>query len=368
MNSLLNYLDNEQYKSRVLENYCQIIGKEIINESFQSSLLISLAKKISKAEAQNKSEEKENYKKYGYSSTHAKSFTSIFGPVVKTNKWGAVMDVTKGLKWSEIKDDDFEKYTDVHDKKFVKLLKSVYAHKTKANIICCESGTQNPIYFIKGYTSGPKDPIITFQFEPTQAWYKRDGVYEKTAPKGKYGERELNCNEVLKLFEGYDIYVLVITDSMQTEYMSMFNDRKESKKGVINYDEQSLDKLLKEQQARYKTLVEKIKATNLKANSEKFLNEIKQVNDEVVDLYKKITSNPKYLDMNFPLGDLIRYVSYAYEEYYRSAKYGNDAEKEAKKYPGLDLYSRESSNNAILDAKNYLTKIKKSIEEIKSQL
>ena len=82
------------------------------------------------------------------------------------------------------------------------------------------------------------------------------------------------------------------------------------------------------------------------------------------------------MDQRFNLDDLMRYVSYAYEEFYKSMKYKRDAERsvERAREKGDDeperwgQYDREYSDEAIRDAKEYVQKVKKMISEIEENL
>ena len=157
MKSLLESLIVNQFNAKVTENLCQIISEENINESFQSSLLIELAKKISEIEKESNERkidqakhQDETYEtKYGKHDPQVVNFKSIFGPITQTNYGKS--NKLQGLKWSEIKDSDFVKYTDTKDKAFLKFTKDVYNHKESALFICCEPGTKNIVYFIKAY-------------------------------------------------------------------------------------------------------------------------------------------------------------------------------------------------------------------------
>ena len=375
MKSLLESLIVNQFNAKVTENLCQIISEENINESFQSSLLIELAKKISEIEKESNERkidqakhQDETYEtKYGKHDPQVVNFKSIFGPITQTNYGKS--NKLQGLKWSEIKDSDFVKYTDTKDKAFLKFTKDVYNHKESALFICCEPGTKNIVYFIKAYGKELKSDIIFYQFTPTESWMTRKGLYEKTAKKGKFGSRPMKMVEMLPLIEGLDIYVLHVTDSLKTEYKLLTNDRKEAQKGVINYDKKSLEKLLYNQQARYKELVKQMKAMNLKGNIEKYFDEIVQTNNEIIDLYKKITSNPKYMDLDFELGNLMNNMAYVYQEYYSSIRYTHLADKEAKADPQYrGTYYREESDEKINRSKSYLKDIQEKIDYIKSKL
>ena len=380
MLSLQESLLDKFFNKEVFEEYSILEGQDIItiNESFQSSLLVNLAKRIKDAEkehAANDKKRRELNKKQGYSSDYmahsAKSFASIFGPLTDTSRWGESKTGIQGLKWSEIKDDDFKQYKG-DDKAYVKFLKSVYAKKVMADIIVCAPGTKDIVAFIKGYAKTLGD-VRVYHF-PTTGW--KTGVQEKTAPKYKYDERSLKVNEALELFRDFDVYVLEITDSMIETYKNIHKERTESQKGVIEMDKDSLAHLLKQQQSRYNALVKKMKAEKLKSNVNELFDEIKKTNDEVVELFKKVMSKPENMDQRFDLSDLMRYISYAYEQFYKSMSYKRSAERsveraKAKGDEHADRYGewdRESSDEYIRDAKDYLERVKKEIKKIEDNL
>jgi len=379
MNSLQNALVNAMYINEV-NNVCyDLTGQEILNESFKSSLLQSLAKAINTAEAKNAENDKREAERYKNGersylpSKSARSFASIFGPLTEPQRWGKSKTGIQGIKWSEIKDSDFKKFS-TSDKELIKIMKAVYAKKQNADFICCKPDTNEVIYFIKGYGKEGSD-VRLFGFN-TEGWSQ--GVKEKTAKKYAYQTRSLKYNEAAAIIDGLDIYVLEITDAMKSEYKDLHTSRETSQEGVINYDENSLKELLKIQKARYSVLVKEIKAKKLQEDPNILFGEIEKTNQEVIDLYKKVISNPDNMDQRFDLGDLMRYVSYAYECFYKSMKYKADAErsvKRAKEKGASDedaqqwgKFDREYSDNEIRDAKEYVQKIKKAIEDINSKL
>ena len=163
-----------------------LIADEVINESFQASLLTDLAKAIKDIESKNRERDAEEVKHWheqgfrGTPSKSAKSFASIFGPLTETSRYGSKKTGIQGIKWSEIKDSDFKQYKG-DDKEFVKFLKSVYAKKAIADMIVCAPGTKDIVAFIKGYAKTLGD-VRVYYFE-TEGW--RKGVQEKTAKKYK---------------------------------------------------------------------------------------------------------------------------------------------------------------------------------------
>ncbi len=377
MKNLFEFVSDGLCNNEILIETCNLIIDETINESFQSSLLTNLAKAIKDAEKEHAENDKKQEQRYkeggrGYKPTKtAKTFASIFGPLTETPRWGDKKSGIRGLKWSEIKDSDFKQYKG-DDKEFVKFLKSVYAKKTIADMIVCTPGTKDIVAFIKGYAKTLGD-VRVYYFE-SEGW--KQGVQEKTAKKYKYDVRPLKVNETLELIKDFDVYVLEITESMIKDYDQLHKEREESQKGSIEMDKDSMDNLLRQQQARYKVMVKEIKAKKLQDDPNVLFDEIKKTNDDVVALFQKVMSKPENMDMRFDLSDLMRYVSYAYEQFYKSMNYKHSAEKSVQraKERGKEnpenwgSFDRSSSDESIRDAKEYLEKVNKMIKEIEGQL
>ena len=377
MKNLGLFLSDIICDKNILVETANLIADEVINESFQASILTALAKRIKDVESKNREKDAEATKRWheqgyvGTPSKSAKSFASIFGPLTETPRWGGKKTGIRGLKWSEIKDSDFKQYKG-DDKEFVKFLKSVYAKKAIADMIVCAPGTKDIVAFIKGYAKTLGD-VRVYYFE-SEGW--KQGVQEKTAKKYKYDVRSLKVNETLELIKDFDIYVLEITESMIKDYDELHKEREESKKGSIEMDEASMRTLLKQQKARYDAMVKEIKAKKLQDDPNILFNDIKKANDDVVALFQKVMSKPENMDMRFDLSDLMRYVSYAYEQFYKSMSYKRSAEKSVQhaKERGKEnpenwgSFDRSSSDESIRDAKEYLEKVNKMIKEIEDQL
>ena len=380
MKQLCEYMSEYSCDREILIETCNLIINDMINESFKASILLELAKKIKDAEKSHSEDDKKNAERYkeknwGTPSKSAKSFASIFGPITETGRYGGKKTGIQGIKWSEIKDDDFTFYeadTEEWDKKFIKTLRSMYGKKLNADVICCKPGTKEVVAFIKGYGKTEGD-VKVYNF-PTTGWKK--GVQEMTATKYKFGERSLKFQEAIDAISGLDVYVLEIKDSMIEDYDVLHKEREKSQEGVINLDKSSLDKLLKQQQGRYKALVKEIKAKKLQDDPNILFNEIKKTNDDVIALYQKVIEKPENMDQRLDLDDLMRYVSYAYEQFYKSMKYKRDAERSVErarekgdeKPERWGEYDRENSDESIRDAKEYVQKVKKMISEIEENL
>lgn len=372
------YIENNKYINLVTEEYCNIITENyLISESFQSSLLKKLSNRINDAEKENNARKKQQRER-GYTwDTKYTSFASILGPIDYKRSMHSDSERIRGIKWDKIKDDDFKEYKG-YDKDFGKFLKAVYSGKKKAIFIVTDDN-DNIEYFIKGFFSNKTkgynekpDRLMTYAFKTT--WGK--GVNRVEQKSYKYQHRDLNVNEILELVNDYNIYALEITDSLIDEYNVLVADRKESKKGIINYDKESLENLLNKQKSRYRVLVEEIKAKKLMSDPKALFDEIKNVNKEVVDFYEQVMSSPENVDKFYDLGQLLTYTSYAYETYYkyiRSLRESDNAVKRAIDKGATNpeewgSYERKRAESNINDVKEYLERVRQSLAEYKSRL
>lgn len=389
MKSLFESLYDSSYNKTIINEYAQLVAEEMINESFKSSIVQKLAKAIYDAEKDHNKREVDTAKRMdkeypsndGYKhKPRLINFASIFGPKESSDRYGNNKKKLQGLKWSEIKDEDFKEYAP-DDKELIKLIKSSYGKKDgNADFIVMTKNGQI-LNFIKAYGESEKSDGM-YYFKTDGEW--GNGVKELKKHYYSYQLRSLKVNEVIDVLkelatiEGVKVYALEITSDMVKEYSDIISDRAKSQEGVINYDKDSLRNLLKKQQARYKALVAEMKAKKLMQDPESLFNDIKKVNDEVVELYKKIFDSPENLDKNFEIGCLMDYVSRAYDEYYRYLKESKSAERSVQRakdkgYSDEEAdkwgeWHRGSAKNSINDVKEYLNKIKKEIENIKSHL
>jgi len=388
MKTITQYIHEQKYNDLISEKFCDVIYEDIINESFKSTLIQKLAAKISKAEATRNKKEIENAqrldKEYGGShKPKITNFASIFGPVKVFNKYRrSEYNIARGLKWSEITDEQFILFKGIKegiDKNLVKAIKQTCSHKLKANFIVCDQDTDNIRFFIRGYNTDDTmaADIFFFSFDRPNNWggITPGGVHKMDRQKYSYKFRSLKADEIIEEIQGCDVYMLKITDDMIEDYKVLRTNRKESQKGVINYDKDSLNELLKNQKARYKALVEKIKADKLMNNSDNLFEDINKINQEVQDLYRQIVDNPDCFDNYYSLGNLMSYVTNAYEYFFKyiDNKKEGDNQKElyvrkyGKTYNG-DSYYDQSAQDNINYCKERLDKIRKEIDNIKAKI
>lgn len=392
MKHLFEYLNNYYYDSLVINEVCNMIAEEeMVNESFKSSIVQKLAQTIYNAEkTRNKAKvdnEKERQERSGYSfDPHLVNFASVFGPKTENGRWNTKGGI-QGLKWSEITDDDFKEYAP-DDKELGKLIKKTYGKgNAQANFIVMQG--DKVINFIKAYGKDEKDcGMFYFKFDEIKKYssgneYVSPGELKEIKKQYySYQQRSLKAAEVidalkgLASIDGVKVYALEITDDMIKKYQDLYSDRKKAKEGVINYDKESLEKLRKNQVARYKVLADEMRANKLQKDPTYLFNEIKEAQDKVVALFKKIIGNPDYLDQHFDLARIMDYTAHAYEQFYSSMKSTRNAdrrEKEAEE-EGRDnpkrfrSYHDEDAKRYINDAKEYLDKVKKMIKDIEDQL
>lgn len=392
MKNLFEYLKDYSWEKNILLEESNMIAEDMINESFKSSILSALAQAIFNAEKENNKNEinrkKENKKRneeqgYNYSDDYYKpkltNFASIFGPKTDGGKYN-IKKGLQGLKWSEIKDEDFKEYAP-DDKELAKLIKSTYGKKDKNADFIVMTKDNKVLNFIKAYGKDDKADGV-FYFKTDGKW--GNGVKEITKPYYSYQTRSMKANEVIDMLkglaeiDGVKVMALEITDDMIKDYKDLATTREEQKKGTINYDAASLKELLNKQQSRYKTMVAEIKARKLQKDPNLLFDDIKKANDEVVALYKQVVSSPENLTQSFDMSRLMTYVSYAYESLYKSMQASNSANrsiKRAKEKGASDAeanewghYDRERAKSEINDSKEYLDKVNKMIEDIKKNL
>ena len=383
--TLYDYIIKCDYNNKIQENLIEFIGEEIINESFKSTLLQNLAREIKRVEEPVRKADKINAAKYSnyHYKNRAKSFSSIFGPYRSDKN-------LQGLKWDEIKDSDFVFIKAGSDEKVIKkAIKPIFKRDAKGDIIICEPGTKIPVLFVKGYGmtentegynySNSDNKAQCFYFSDNLATHKQ-GVRELVAPKGKYNIRPIKLAELLPNLDEYDIYVLMVTDDMVKTYDDLTFNRKESQKGIINFDENSLKIILAKQQARYKILVKELKTKKLEQNSDKLFDEIVELNDKVVELYRRILNNAENMYMYTDIGGLMQYVTSAYDDFYQMKKHKLEYAKQrdiVKQLHGDNFnqqdfddgnYSLASSKSILRDIDNYIKNIKNKIKEIESKI
>lgn len=397
MKSILEYLNDMEVDAEILEMEMQILASEtIITESFKSSILQKLAKKIFDAEKDNNQreitnkqdlkahDEKEGYK---YSDSWYKpklvSFASILGPITKTTRSSKEKTKMCGIKWSEITDKDFKQYG-LEDKELIKLIKKTYGKQEKSVIIITDKD-DNPLNFIKAFNNDPKQDGV-FYFKVGNNW--NNGVKKITKSYYSYQTRSLKTAEVIDMIkelssiEGVKAYALEITDEMTQEYNRVVLDRKEAQSGVINYDKESLEALAKQQRARYEVLAKKMKEEKMSGNMEQVWKDIENAQKKVMDIMQEAIK-PENMDKVSSMsmvGDLMRNISYAYGsllEYYknthdskrrlerakqRAAERGEDFDEDEYAKWNWDANSATREINNVVE---YIKNIDKEIERIK---
>lgn len=370
MRSLTDYINRVRYVNVLKEEFSVIESEEILNEAFESSILRKLAEKIKKYETPKKRRRQELVKdgRWVGSNDQEISFASIFGPKEKT-QYKRTQGGLEGLKWNQIKDDNFEKLSMPDDaKKIKKLLNEIYTKGKQTDII----GTLNDevVWFIKGYRDKDKNATFYYFQKPDDNGYNH-GVKKGTKTKYSYQTRDLKWNEVFEILEeggsNYVLYILNVTNDMIQQYNDLFVDRKEAKVGMINFDDESLKKLAKEQKARYEALVQEMKTKKLEANSGNLIEEIRKVQNEVMGLYDEAIKHIEDTGRRYQFGTLMQYISYAYEQFYNYLKYNDEAKKAKAEFgDDYDKYAKANAERAINDAKYYLDKINKGIEQYKA--
>lgn len=373
MRSIVEFIQECQHNTSLVREFIEIESNDMVNEAFESSLLRKLAADIKKYEATNTKNRKERREKGGWVLDKDITFASIFGPKER-KAYGRTMEKgIEGLKWNEIKDSDFRELpVEGNEKELKKLLQEIYTKNKQANIIVTKGETI--YYFIKGFRAGNAEPVMYFFMPDTPTNYgtvKAGGV--RKAEKPKYSSTRLvRWNEAFDILNnpGFILHILNITDSMIKQYKDLFADRKEAKKGIINFDDESLRQLLKEQRARYQELVKEMKTKKLEANKDGVLKEIQDTQAEIMELYNAALESPEDIGRRYQFGTLLQYVNYCYENFYKYVTNKKSAQKNRETGDKNDEFvakhdERQAGEN-IREVEEYLNKIRKGIEQYKA--
>jgi hypothetical protein len=223
--------------------------------------------------------------------------------------------------------------------------------------------------FYKDSWSKENGPII-FQFNVPYTWWKgRDRGTDKKLDAVRKSTRGYNNYRTFNQFEAWDYlkdkdnYYLEIPDSLIYDYQQIAKDRKDSKNGMINFDQESLDKILRAQKERYKAFIESVKIKKLRMDDKELYDEIKQLNNEIIKLNEEIMNNSDNWDLLNDMGNLLRDFSYAFYYYY---KYFINNKKTQK---GIEPNaSRIDADSNLKSAKRELEKFKEKINDIKSMM
>lgn len=392
MKNLKEYLFDRECDNIILTEAASIIGEEMINEAFKSKILGKLAstiKEYEKEQHRNDIEKQNDYndKGWGKINPSEKTFTSLFGPIVQTSRYGSSTKKVRGCQWDKITDDNITYYEGGYDSALHKKIKQLYASKIRGLLIVCDPETHDIVYAVRGYsenddkTRKPKKPS-TFEFK---AWTTTNGkshkrVVNKTAPirKGGWQRGDLKVDALIELINDYDVYFVEIPNEYITDYDVLVKDREEAQKGVINYDDASLKELAQRQRLHYKVLAKELRAKRLQDNPKYMLNEITKIHNEALKLAEQIIDNKEHIDEGYSIGNAMSYITSAFEEYFKYLKSMKDAEASVERahirgYEEPESYGEHYRSDAAskLDnckdrlerAKNYLDEIRERIAE-----
>jgi len=383
--SMYEWMQDYQYDKMIFFETMDIMAEEMITEAFKSEMLTTLAKEISKAEKESNQRKIDNAKdmdakygtEYGKHKADLRNFSSIFGPVTVTSRYGGTSKKTCAVKWADITDDDFVLFTEPEDKQLKKFIKDCYSKRKNALLILCKHDTKKIMYVVQAYKEN--EDKICYEFV-TDRYNK--GFNPKKTHAYKYSSRQLKAEEVLDLIvmQELDVYALEITKEMTQAYNEIVKDREEEKKGMINYDKESLKQMLQQQQARYKSLVREIKAKKLMEDPNVLYDEIVKVQEEATALVKEIISKPEFVDKFYNAADIMRTVSYCFESFYKYVRGKQELEDRIKELEqeGKDKeyieryrtssYKYGSTEEHILDAKKYIKQVQEEMKKMKQEM
>ena len=129
-------------------------------------------KEYEKEQHRNDIEKQKDYddKGWGKINPSEKTFTALFGPIVKTSRYGLSTKKVRGCQWDKITDDNVTYYEGGYDSALHKKIKQLYASKIRGLLVVCDPETHDIVYAVRGYsdnddkTGKPKKPS-TFEFK-----------------------------------------------------------------------------------------------------------------------------------------------------------------------------------------------------------
>ena len=382
MKNLKEYLFDIECDNIILTEAASIIVEEMINEAFKSKILGKLAstiKEYEKEQHRNDIEKQNDYndKGWGKINPSEKTFTSLFGPIVQTSRYGSSTKKVRGCQWDKITDDNVTYYEGGYDVALHKKIKQLYAGKIRGLLIICDPETHDIVYAVRGYSDDDKTrkskKPSTFEFK---AWTTADGkshkrVINKTAPirKGGWQTGDLKVDALIELINDYEVYFVEIPNEYITDYDVLVKDREEAQKGVINYDDASLKELARRQRLHYKMLAKELRAKRLQNNPKYMLNEITKIHNEALKLAEQIIDSKEHIDEGYSIGNAMSYITLAFEEYFKYLKSMKDAEASVERARERGLEEPESYGEYYRsDAASQLDNCKDRLEETKNYL
>lgn len=300
MKNLSNYIILENLNNEIINEFCNICAEETINESFKSSLLTSLATKISKTFTNGNS---------GIVHEKPHNFMSFFGPIYVDNKKDGV--IIFGVKWDTIKDKDFTLYKKGDKENLINVIKSEFKLKKDQKsiktglFIACEPGSKDPVLFAQGWhhqvsrydddnDSTDKDGVNVYSFDDYTTISGEKTDFLKTVIKNNKVKKEYNISrhrgkyaytfspdDLYQLLQGFDVYYIEITDEMVDQYKTLINNRDAKKEGIVPTDETSLKALTKRQQAELKLMARQKRLEELKKDG-------KSIPEMFAEIYKAL--------------------------------------------------------------------------------
>lgn len=312
MKTLTNFINDI-----IIEDEFNKIDSQIVCESLECKILKDLAKQLLNLRNTQKTNIENDRKKYqdahggtwypGLDKPNNQTFKNIFGSRYRTQ-----------VKWSEITDKDVTVYEpEQYDKKLEKLIRSVIKQQNDAMII-----TQDPETNLFEYVIFSSDGMM-FQLSgdtsSNGSWYSGGNYAGKsTQVRTRGGSRDITQAEKIELTKNKRIYYIDLTGKYD-DYRKLWNDRYNSKLGVIEFDPESLRVIATKNVERYKKIVAQMKAK--RENADELLEKCQKVINKVADLAVKVAKDAVVnADMIEPVARMTAYI-YDKREYHPADRY-----------------------------------------------
>lgn len=283
-----NLIDNIK-NIKITEEF-DIIDGSIICESLQCKLLQDLAKQLLYIRSEHQKQldaEYEKDKELGWSSwkrsNNCQVFKQIFGRL--------------DVEWDKITDNDISKIpaSDEEDKKTDKQIRDVLKGKSQYLILVKDKEDKEFLWYIDTYSC-----VYRLNKQYNDLPGERRHHYEGRRPK------DLTQYEKIDLCKGNNIYFIDYA-KYQGNATIKKRDRRESRKGMILLDPESLQRLAENNVKRYKEIIRKNKANNL--NNNDLLNKAKKIIQQAATYATMIAKDPvRHADLIRDVSDLSKWI------------------------------------------------------------
>ena len=278
--------------SKIQDAFVNEIFYEIDSNIIVESLNCKVLKEVAKQLKQQYYDEKDakNNEKFG-SYVKNKMFKNIFALGYSMHR----------IQWDKITDDDIQEIdlttaSDKEQRKAEQEARKVLQTKTRAIILIYDPNKK-----LYDYAFCNWGDVLHLTQSNSNNSGDRAGYH---GPNGKW--HDIKVSEKMDLLKGKILYFIDLTGKVE-KYNELINKRREEKKGMIYFDEESLKRMAEDNVKRYKEIVAKNKANRL--NNTALLDEAGELIEGISKLATEVAKKPiDNADLIEPVNKLCVYV------------------------------------------------------------